>query len=263
MYSYATISLTSPDTDAGMPNEIDEKIQAALNTAFSEKIERVREELATQLHSTFGESIEQARQELTARLKSECSAQLDAAVLLARNEATRAAAIKVAEALAESGRRIRTKESVTDIAIELVETAKQFCGRCALFIQKGNAILGFRAQGFGDPKIGTALQQLEVPLAKGSALAKAVATKERVEANGSAGEVSPEIAGLFGLNGEKRVHLIPVILRDRVLALLYADSGEHKIEVQSGALEVLTTVTEAWLEAVGTRKKQHEAVSAR
>jgi len=223
----------------------------------------VREELAAQLQSAFGERIEQSRQELTAQLQSECTAQLDAAVSLARNEATRTTAIKVAEALAESGRRIRTKESVTDIAVELVETAKQFCGRCALFIQKGNAILGFRAQGFGDQKIGTALQQLEVPLARGSALAKAVATKERVEANGGAEEVSPEIAGLFGLNGENRVHLIPVILRDRVLALLYADSGEHKIEVQSAALEVLTTVTEAWLEAVGTRKKQHEAVSAR
>ena len=59
------------------------------------------------------------------------------------------------------------------------------------------------------------------------------------------------------------MHLIPVILRDRVLALLFADSGENKIEVQSAALEVLTTITEAWLEAVGTRKKQHEAVSAR
>lgn len=263
MYSYATISLTSPDTDAGMPNEIEEKIQAALDSAFGEKIARVREDLAAQLQSAFGEKIEQARQELTAQLKSECAAQLDAAVLLARNEATHATAIKVAEALAESGRRIRSKESVTDIAIELVETAKVFCGRCALFIQKGNAILGFRAQGFGDPKIGTALQQIEVPLAKGSALAKAVATKERVESNGSADEVSPEIAGLFGLSGERRIHLIPVILRDKVLALLYADSGEHNIEVQSAALEVLTTVTETWLEAVGTRKKQHEAVSAR
>jgi hypothetical protein len=246
-----------------MPNEIEEKIQAALDTAFGEKIQRVREDLAAQLSSTLGEKIEQQRQELATRLKDECSAQLDAAVLAARSEATRSAAIQVAEALAESGRRIRTKESVTDIAIELVETAKQFCGRCALFIQKGNAILGFRAQGFGDPKVATALQQLEVPLAKGSALTKAVATKERVEASGGADEVSPEIAGLFGLSGESRVHLIPVILRDRVLALLFADSGENQMEVQSGALEVLTTVTEAWLEAVGTRKKQHETVSAR
>jgi hypothetical protein len=246
-----------------MPNEIEEKIQAALNSAFGEKIQRVRDELAAQLSSAFEENIAGAKQELTAKLTSECSAQLDAAVLSARGEATRSAAIKVAEALAESGRRIRSKESVTDIAIELVETAKLFCGRCALFIQKGNAILGFRAQGFGDARISTALQQLEVPLAKGSALAKAVATKERVETSGGAEDVSPEIAGLFGLNGDKRVELIPVILRDRVLALLYADDGEHKIEVQSAALEVLTTVTEAWLEAVGTRKKQHEAVSAR
>jgi hypothetical protein len=47
------------------------------------------------------------------------------------------------------------------------------------------------------------------------------------------------------------------------LALLYADGGEKKAEVQTAALQVLTTVTEAWLEAVGTRKKQHETVSAR
>ena len=119
------------------------------------KSSSAREELACQLNSAFSEKVEQARQELTERLKSEWTAQLESAVLLTRNEATRSTAIKLAETLAESGRRIRTKESVTDIAIELVETAQLFCGRCALFIQKGNAILGFRAQGFGDPKIGT------------------------------------------------------------------------------------------------------------
>jgi hypothetical protein len=227
-----------------MPNEIVEKIQAAIDTAFGERIEQVRHELAT-------------------RLKSECTAQLDAAVTLARAEATRTTAARVTEALAESGRRIRTKESVTDIAIELVETARQFCGRCALFIQKGNAILGFRAHGFSDPKISAALQQLEVPLGNGTALTKVVATRESVQVSGGGDAVSPEIAGLFGLNGDNQVLLIPVILRDRVLALLYADGGEKKADIQIAALQVLTTVTEAWLEAVGTRKKQHEAVSAR
>jgi hypothetical protein len=145
----------------------------------------------------------------------------------------------------------------------LVETARQFCGRCALFIQKGNAILGFRAHGFSDPKVSSALQQLEVPLGNGTALSRVVATRESVEVGGGADAVSPEIAELFGLNGDNHVYLVPVILRDRVLALLYADGGEQKAEVQSAALQVLTTVTEAWLEAVGTRKKQHEAVSAR
>lgn len=246
-----------------MPHEIEDRIQTALDAAFGEKIEQVHQELAAQVQSAFGGKIEQARQELTSRLKSECAAELDAAVTQARDEATRTTATRIADTLAESGRRIRSKESVTEIAIELVETAKQFCGRCALFIQKGNAILGFRAQGFGDPKVGSALQQLEVPLAKGTALAKAVATKEAVRVSGNGDDISPEIAGLFGLNGDSQGHLIPVILRDRVLALLYADAGENKGEVQSGALEVLTTVTEAWLEAVGTRKKQHEAVSAR
>jgi hypothetical protein len=227
-----------------MSNEIEEKIQAAIDAAFGEKIEL-------------------ARQELTTQLKSECSAQLDAAVALARDEAARFSARHVAQTLAESGRRIRSKESVTDIAIELVETAKQFCTRCALFIQKGNGLLGFRAQGFSDSQIGTALQQLEVPLSKGSALSQAVATRERVEVGGGEREISPEIAGLFGLNGDSRIVLIPVILRDRVLALLYADGGDQNVEVQTAALEVLTTVTEAWLEAVGTRKKQPEAVHAR
>ncbi len=227
-----------------MPNEIEEKIQAALDAAF-------------------GEKIEQARQELATRLKSECSAQLEEAVSLAREEATRTTVARVTEALAESGRRIRSKESVTDIAIELVETSRQFCGRCALFIQKGNAILGFRALGFDDPKISASLQQLEVPLGNGTALTKAVATRESVEVTGGGDAISPEIAGLFGLNEDNQVLLIPVILRDRVLALLYADGGDPKVEVQTAALQVLTTVTEAWLEAVGTRKKQHEAVSAR
>jgi hypothetical protein len=226
-----------------MPNDLAAKIEAALETAFRQ--------------------IDQTRQELVEHLTREASAHLDAAVGEARREAASSAGAQVAETLAASSRRIRSKESVTDIAIELVETAGQFCGRCALFIQKGSAILGFRAHGFSDPKVATALQQLEIPVASASGVAHAIGTRGVVVTGGSGAELSAEISELFGLKPDDRAHLVPVVLRDRVLALLYADSGGSGAAVQTAALEVLTTITEAWLEAVGTRKKHHEAVSAR
>ena len=61
---------------------------------------------------------------------------------------------------------------------------------------------------------------------------------------------------LFELKNEVRAHLFPVTLRDSVLAVLYADGGPGQNAVDSTVLEILTASAEAWIEAVGTRKKK-------
>lgn len=226
-----------------MPEQLEDKIQSALEVAFDEKIGNARRELAEQL-------------------QNECSAELQSAVNQAREEASRTSREELAAALSAAGRQIRSKDSVTDIAVALVETAAQFCGRSALFIQKGKGVLGFRAQGFRNPDLGQQFQQLDVPLTDAAAIGRAVESRETVVASGTAQDVSGPIAELFGLSSEDQVHLFPVTLRDKVLAVLYADGADSSGDVQTAALELLTNVTEAWLEAVGTRKKQSEAASA-
>ena len=94
-----------------------------------------------------------------------------------------------------------------------------------------------------------------MPLVDAAALAHAVETRDAVVAGGSPGDLSDDVVALFGLKADDRVYLFPIVLRDKVLAVLYADGGESGLDVERAAIETLTSVTEAWLEAVGTRKK--------
>ena len=62
------------------------------------------------------------------------------------------------------------------------------------------------------------------------------------------------LADVLGTSADDRVHLFPIVLRDRVLAVLLVDGDEERT-VEQPAIEVLVSLAEAWLEAVGTRKK--------
>ncbi len=226
-----------------MSDKLHDKIAAALDAAFDERIGDIRRELAQQL-------------------ETECRAELESSVQAAREEAARASRGELAQALSAAGRRIRSKESVTEVAVALVDTTAQFCGRSALFIQKADGLLGFRAQGFEGPDLAVRFQQLEVPLSQAAAMRHAVETRDPVVATGSAKDVSATVAELFGLGSDDQVHLFPITLRDKVLAVLYVDGNGPNRAVLEPAIELLKAMTEAWLEAVGTRRKQHETASA-
>ena len=144
---------------------------------------------------------------------------------------------------------------MTGIAVALVEAAGHFARRTALFIQKENRLLGFRLTGADDKKQQRAFEQLEIPLADAAGLAKAVETRDTVVCRGGPGQLGTPLATILGTAGdEDRVHLFPIVLRDRVLAVLLADRDEQN-PVEQPAIEVLVSVSEAWIEAVGTRKK--------
>lgn len=72
------------------------------------------------------------------------------------------------------------------------------------------------------------------------------------------GRIRGEVSALLELSSEDRVLLLPVALRDKVLAVLYLDprgpDGEQR-PIQISAIEILVALTEAWIEAVGNRRK--------
>ncbi len=197
--------------------------------------------------------MDEMRRELTERLRDECETVVQAQLDEHGSESGREARRQTAENLADGVRRIRVEDSVTGIAGALVDTAAGFAGRCALFIHKGDRLLGFRMSGGGEER--SSFESVEVPLVDAAALAHAVETRDAVVAGGNPSDLSEDVVALFGLKADDRVYLFPIVLRDKVLAVLYADGGESGRDVERAAIETLTSVTEAWLEAVGTRKK--------
>ena len=209
------------------------------------------------VQAALANRLDEIRQDLTDLLKAECGALVESRIEEHEAATARRSRRETAESLAEGVRRIRSAESVSGIAVALVETAAGFAGRCALFIHKGERLLGFRMSGQdeGQDEEQSSFESLEVPLVGAAALAHAVETRDAVVAGGNSGDLSEDVVHLFGLTADDRVHLFPIVLRDKVLAVLYADGGNTGRDVEQAAIEILTSVAEAWLEAVGTRKK--------
>ena len=219
-----------------MQQDLEARIQSVVEAVLADGMEGIRRELADRLRSDFDAFVDTRLREST-------------------SQAAEKARRETAEALADGVRRIRSEQSVTAIAVALVETAAGFAERCAMFIHKGERLLGFRLSGPGAGEKQASFEILEVPLPSATAVAHAIETRDTVVAGGAPGDLSDDVVRLFGLAPEDRVHLFPIVLRDKVLAVLYADGGESGREVERPAIETLRSVAEAWLEAVGTRKR--------
>src|SRR6202008_307841 len=67
----------------------------------------------------------------------------------------------------------------------------------------------------------------------------------------------------FGGPSNEQIVILPLVLKDKVAALLYADGGAENL-LDSASLEVLVMATSAWLEVASLRKQaqQRESVEA-
>jgi hypothetical protein len=136
-----------------------------------------------------------------------------------------------------------------DILRTLLDNAVQHCGRVALFVVKGGAATGWQARAFA-----------ENDAVKDYALDPAAGMVARVldghtAVSGKSKEMDHKFISQFGKPANDHCLLIPLTLRDKVAALLYADAGlDQDGHVDNAALELLVMSTGTWLEVVSQRK---------
>jgi len=129
----------------------------------------------------------------------------------------------------------------------LVEGAALFTGRTALYVVRGANAVGWRARGFADDD---AVRNNPVELTVGLPAA-AISAREAV--TGQADEFLYGFSGKFG--GPKQDCLtFPLVVRDKVVAIIYADGGTGEHRMDRPALEALVRTTGLWLEVFATRK---------
>jgi hypothetical protein len=61
----------------------------------------------------------------------------------------------------------------------------------------------------------------------------------------------------FGGPSNEQIVILPLVLKDKVAALLYADGGSENV-LDAGSLEVLVMATSAWLEVASLRKQAQQ-----
>jgi len=169
-------------------------------------------------------------------------------------ESRAAAHRELSEKLNQSVRRLRHVESNSQWGHALVETTQGFCDRAALFTIESGA-LHFDAAW----NLTGGMEMQNVPLNSAPAFANAFESKDTVIAMRTRGEMSDSIASLLGEAEGRKFYLFPVVTRERVAAILYADAEDRPVE--SGALELLATVAGAVLESRSAISNQSNLVN--
>ncbi len=87
------------------------------------------------------------------------------------------------------------------------------------------------------------------------------AYQNRVATPANIAEMDRRFVKQFGGPANEQIVILPLVLKDKVAALLYADGGAENL-LDAGSLEVLVMATSAWLEVASLRKQAQQREAA-
>jgi hypothetical protein len=146
-----------------------------------------------------------------------------------------------------------------EILRTLLDAASRYCSRIALFVVKAGVASGWQSRGFGEDE---AVKDFSLDLSAGPA---AHTYQNRIATPGNVAEMGRRFVEQFGAPSNEQVLVLPLALKDKVAALVYADAGDSG-NLDPSALELLVMATSAWLEVASLRKQvatKEDAVTSR
>jgi len=144
---------------------------------------------------------------------------------------------------------VQDATSQTDILRALLDGATTFSQRAGLLVVRGTTATGWQARGFDDNE---AFRHFSTDCTKG--LCERV-LHSRTPSAAAADEFDSAFVSRFGHPEDGNVVLLPLVIKEKVAALVYADSGEKGAAgLNASALELLVRCTGLWLEVLSFRK---------
>src|SRR4051812_320642 len=186
--------------------------------AWQLHVDRIREELESGWRERLDSIFDDRFAEVESRLGATLKAVMEDRLRDSRNEVT--------SALNQTARRLRAAESREEWIRTMIEAADRFCGKAAVIAITGKAL------SIGD--------QPPVALAAAPAVANAVESKDTVVAVGTPRELSTALSAAIGDASSKKIYLFPIVVRQTVVAVLYAEPAERPVDVS--AMELLASL---------------------
>jgi hypothetical protein len=182
----------------------------------------------------------QLRTEIVRRVMEEIAAQ----------PATESPASANSANLARAVSEIQLGTSQKEILKALLDGCSSYAARVALFVVRGGNATGWQGRGF---KANDDVKDFALD-AKAPAVVRVIGDRTFVSA--PTADLDGRFVQDFGAPAKGEGRFLPLVLRDKVAALIYADAGTNGDgQLDGGALELLVLSTSAWLE-VSTLRKQ-------
>jgi hypothetical protein len=145
---------------------------------------------------------------------------------------------------------IQAGSTQREILRALLDNMVRYSGRAALFVVKGNASTGWQGRGFANND-----DVKDFVLDVNSGL-PGRSLQGRMVFSGATSDMDPKFIERFGAPASDRILVLPLLLKDKVAALVYADVGvEAGGRIEEEAVELLVLSTSAWLEVSALRKQ--------
>jgi hypothetical protein len=180
------------------------------------------------------------------------TAKLRASVLetiLARTaEAWQAAVHSRLEALSLAIAAVEQANSQTGILQELLDGLARFAPRVAVLLVRNQKATVWQSRGFAQPD---AVRRLSLDIASGPAAEMAAS---RAWIAGPTSALDPDFIGVIGAPAGGQCVLLPLVVRERLAAIVYADAGADAGPVEGARMDILVRCAGLWVEVVAMRK---------
>jgi hypothetical protein len=229
--------------------ELENSLQQAVESYLGERLRAINEQLS-RLQNDFDEALKHVRESSVNEPLNETtlSAAIFAHLQTARGQKLSGATMERSEGAGEVATLKRAVEEIesqrthAEILGSLLTNAAHFGERTALFVIKNDQAIGWRECEAADPSNLEMIGAVSLPLGADTLLGRAAQSHSAW--NGAPGSNSEDSLLIDQLGGEPQtVAAVPLVVRGKVVAILYADSTSHDPNaVNVDALELLTRV---------------------
>jgi hypothetical protein len=147
--------------------------------------------------------------------------------------------------------------SLTEVLTILLEELSQFAPRVALFILKGGSCIGWNGRGFdsGPGFSNEAIKKISVPTNAETLFSAVINSRQSFVGESNRHRDNVQLLSRIGNVLPSTIFASPLILRDKVTAVIYADSGDGPDRLkESEALDILTVYAAKLLDALSAQK---------
>ena len=198
---------------------------------------QVRETIERVVGEVFDARVSAMRAEVVERVLAE----LDPLTVAGTGAASPAGELEAGVASIEDG------STQAEILRALLEAAAKFTGRVALFVVKNNRASLWQSRGFADDE---AIKGTSVDANVGLA---SRALQDRMPVAAAAVEFDADFIQAVGNPAQGNALLVPMLVRDKTPAIVYADPGMNG-KIDASAVQLLVRAAGHWIELVAARK---------
>ena len=225
--------------------------------------EQVLQDLRVQLSSFETGLRSKLEPELRGRLESEITqrvtSDLENRVAAATQEGTVRSKEELRSKLAslnEALREVSLQKTQVDILMSFLDKGALFAPRVAFFVIKSGNIVGWQARGFEGDFNNDSIKSLIFPPDRDSLLRKVYNSRIAFKGDTNSDPSIQELVSHFGALAPDSICAIPLVVRDKTVAIVYADSGLiPNFPLDCSPLEIMTTVVSLTVELSSARAK--------